>query len=1148
MKKKEDFNDQQLRELMDAAEIASIEDAAEESRKANKNNYDNAAEVAETIPPPLPQVITVDNDAMYFVPIPQKVNPSLQFLSPTQKTAPATRILSNDKPPVLKRKRSRKKKVDSDSDYEYNAYDDDDDDFDEEEEEDDDDEDYEEENNYDEEIIKSEFYIPISSKKKGREKKMAKVQPSEKKKAIDDINELDLMFDEDKLLEIGRKYELSNALGNNNDDDDDDDDGDDDDEEEEYSVNVRFGAGNNEEGGDDDNEDDDDETYDDDKLECENAMDLGDINNETKSGVDKKKGRGRGKGRRRKFGFGRGRNLNRAKGMNEEQSKMMGQANLLFTNGKFFDAAKILLELVKQAPKAPDPYFTLGLIHEEINQHHKALKFYKIAALFNPKKPHRWKSLAQMAMSLQEYEDADYCLGKAATGLPDDPEPLMERARLGVFLLENDSFSEKEKVDRHLKIIGYLKSLVKLLETKIAGSRIAGVTPTTSPLPESIAGSQKKSQAQSPQPQQSANDSTALKERVSPETARQREEMLREAQIMMSKEYYSIGSLKEAVAVLQELYDKQVRALREANDIYRPEDYDMTRIFELINMLSELYLELGEFEKTITLITTTKAGLREGEALPLELVVNYGICKAYLGDMNEALSTLSQLFNESVEDYGDLFYNVAEAFLAIGEFTHARSVFSILCRHNSWDIPSIWLKIAQTYRSEGKFTEAARLFERVLEAVPINVYSVVALYEIYQSTGEKARACSVLDNFLNTCNTSDDPDSIISRKELVKIKESKIKLLYELDRIDEFVNEGLKLISDCRSGLFDSCIPQRRKNKKKDQQQISSSVVSSFVPNDPNAENESQEPTEVGESEDKEIEGEEEIIEDEKEGDQVPALLPLLRILEPPKFFNFILRLCTVLSSLGRNAEAAGIAEAGNECSRMSRPDSTDDIMKLKKFTVEIFYRLEQYQIAFDKIRPLCIAEPDSPVLWNLLDEILIKSKMYYRDKPQKVLVRLLQKHPNNFALIMLVAHHCLVSGHHSVEEYTNALCVNPDDPLANLCLGISLILKSASRKITDKNYSIIKGFAFLYKYARVRGQQSQEVLYNLARAYQQLGIVHIAEKLYLEVLKPSVVDKQSQEPTENLKMEAAYNLSYLYRQSGSHELAKSIVETYCSI
>ena len=1169
MKKKEEFNDQQLRELMDAAEIASIEDAAEENRKRktrdDDDNDDDGVDEAGTIPPPLPNVINVE-DGMYFAPIPKKMKPGPPFITHPPPMPQPLLSYTIDTPPkkekaTPKRKYRRRKKGDSDSDYEDDTIstggniDDDDDD---------------------------EDYVQLTPKKRGRGRKAQTKAQAAEKKALDDIKALDMLFDERKLLEISKEYEASNGPGKtntntNNDDDDDDDDDDNDDiyeEEDDGDNNIVVNANSNE-------EEDDDETYGDDRLECENAMELGEsAKDEIKRGSEKIK-RGR---RRRRFGRGgRGRNLNRAKGMNEEQSKMMGQANLLFTNGKFSEAAKILLELVKQAPKAPDPYNTLGLIHEEIHQHHKALKFYKIAALFNPKKPHRWKSLAQMALGLNEYEDADYCLGKAISGLPDDPEPLMERAKLNVFLVENESFTEKEKMDRHLKIIGYLKALIKLLETKIAGSRVAGVTPSTSPLPESIIGSQKKSQQQQQQQKQQSQslsqsqqqqqkqseqqqqqqqqqstsatqgEAAVVKERVSPETARQREEMLREAQIMISKEYYAIGSLKEAVSVLQELYDKQVRALRAASDIYRPEDYDMTRIFELINMLSELYLELGDFEKTITLITTTKAGLREGETLPLELVVNYGICKAYLGDMNEALSALGQLFNESVEDYGDLFYNVAEAFLAIGEFAHARSVFAILCRHASWDIPSIWLKIAQTHRSEGNLTEAARLFERVLAAVPINVYSVVALYEIYQSTGEKARACLVLENFLSTCGTSKDPDSIISRKELVKIIESKIKLLFELKRMEEFVNESLKLISDCKSGLFDSCIPQRRRGKRAHQQasstgltaSSSSAAVSSFIPDDPEASKAVESKEIEGEEAEEEAEEEEE---DGKEEEQLPALLPLLRILEPPKFFEFILRICSVLSGLGRNAEAAGIAEAGNECSRMCRPESTEDIMRLKKFTVEIFYRLGQYQVAFDKIRPLCIAEPENPVLWNLLDEILIKSKMYYRDKPQKVLVRLLQKHPNNFALIMLVAHHCLVSGHHSVEEYTNALCVNPDDPLANLCLGISLVLKSASRRVADKNYSIIKGFAFLYKYARIRGQQSQEVLYNLARAYQQLGIAHIAEKLYLEVLKPSVADQQAQDPEENLKMEAAYNLAYLYKQSGSHALAKSVTETYCSI
>lgn len=1199
------YNDQQLRELMDAAEIASMEDAAAEGftdPNKNERNMEDSRD-GETIPPPppllSPQALRDEEGGICYAPMPKKMRPSPPVDLPESASfspIKAKRGKGRDRGRCERRGRGRGrgrgkgrrgKDVESDSDYEAQNEGGEDEDEDLEDLEDDGDEtdDWYESKSKRKGSRGSTKSTPRKQKPRQRKQQSAPAtdtvvpppplpQPiqaqfssslltmseNEKRKAaesnrkiiegLEGLEGLNIAFDEGKLLSLPG----SNTTGEGENDDDDDNDNDDDDDDEEVEV----GEG----GGDDDDGDDDDggESYDDDRLECENAMELGGDDNEgrrtRRSSGRKRRGRGSGRGRGGRGGGGGRRLSSRAKGLNEEQSKKMGQANLLFTSGKFSEAVKILLELIKQAPKAPDPYNTLGLIHEEINQQRKALKFYKIAALFNPKKPLRWKSLAQMAMGIHEYDDADYCLGKAATGLPEDPEPLMERAKLNVFLIENEPYTEDEKLDRHKKTIGYLKALVQLLEKKVAGSVVTGVAPSVSPLPESIGASQKRlsqSQSQSqpqsqPQPQPQTANKGKSKERVSPETARQREEMLREAQIMLSKEFYATGSLKEAVAVLQGLYDKQVQALRGTSDIYRPEDYDMTRIFELINMLSELYLELGEFEKAITLITSTKAGLKEGESLPLELVVNYGICKAYLGDMNEAFSALSQLFSESVEDYGDLFYNVAEAFLAIGEFAHACSVFAILCRYSAWDIPSIWLKVAQAHRSEGNLTEAARLFERVLAAVPINVYSVVALYEIYQSTGNKARACTVLDNFLTACRTSTDPDNIISRKELTKIRESKIRLLYELNRIDEFVVESLRLISDCRSGSLDVCFPQRRRHRRtqqtqQQQQQQSTTTLPAFVPDDPGTDNQSQGPHNIQEEEDNN-----DTTSDGEEGEKLPALLPLLRVLEPPKFFGFILRICRVLSGLGRNTEAAGIAEAGNECSRMCRPESTDGITKLKKLTVEIFYRLGQYQVAFDKIRPLCIAEPENSALWSMLDEILIKSKMYYRDKPQKVLVRLLQKHPNNFALIMLVAHHCLVSGVHSVEEYTNALCINPDDPLANLCIGISLLLKSASRRVTDKNYAIIKGFAFLYKYARLRGQQSQEVLYNLARAYQQLGIVHIAEKLYLEALKPVPMEHNMQRPPESLRMEAAYNLSYLYKQSGSYALAKSIIETYCTI
>lgn len=73
---------------------------------------------------------------------------------------------------------------------------------------------------------------------------------------------------------------------------------------------------------------------------------------------------------------------------------------------------------------------------------------------------------------------------------------------------------------------------------------------------------------------------------------------------------------------------------------------------------------------------------------------------------------------------------------------------------------------------------------------------------------------------------------------------------------------------------------------------------------------------------------------------------------------------------------------------------------------------------------------------------------------------------------------------------------------------------------------------------------ESEEANYNIARAFHQIGILDLAIPFYQKVL--STPEKSSGE--ESLKREAAYNLSLIYRECGSIELANSVLCEYLVI
>lgn len=88
-----------------------------------------------------------------------------------------------------------------------------------------------------------------------------------------------------------------------------------------------------------------------------------------------------------------------------------------------------------------------------------------------------------------------------------------------------------------------------------------------------------------------------------------------------------------------------------------------------------------------------------------------------------------------------------------------------------------------------------------------------------------------------------------------------------------------------------------------------------------------------------------------------------------------------------------------------------------------------------------------------------------------------------------------------------------------------------------------------------------QEALYNIARAYQHVGLVTLAALYYEKVLAIQqkdypILKLPNQDPCAplshkpgycNLHMEAAFNLHLIYKKSGAVDLSRKILKDYCT-
>jgi tetratricopeptide (TPR) repeat protein len=158
----------------------------------------------------------------------------------------------------------------------------------------------------------------------------------------------------------------------------------------------------------------------------------------------------------------------------------------------------------------------------------------------------------------------------------------------------------------------------------------------------------------------------------------------------------------------------------------------------------------------------------------------------------------------------------------------------------------------------------------------------------------------------------------------------------------------------------------------------------------------------------------------------------------------------------------------------------------------------------------------------------------------QRYFLRRIQKMEKVDTPPEILAHHYCHLGHFllqsrnflsAVQYYLRARKVYPDDPVINLCLGVSYI-QTSTQKTQSRPDHILKAFAYFKHYQRVRGDCA-ESNYNIGRALHHLGLNHLAIRYYEKALR---------NPSEKYDRVVAYNLSLLYMNSGSPQLAQRIL------
>jgi general transcription factor 3C polypeptide 3 (transcription factor C subunit 4) len=205
---------------------------------------------------------------------------------------------------------------------------------------------------------------------------------------------------------------------------------------------------------------------------------------------------------------------------------------------------------------------------------------------------------------------------------------------------------------------------------------------------------------------------------------------------------------------------------------------------------------------------------------------------------------------------------------------------------------------------------------------------------------------------------------------------------------------------------------------------------------------------------------------------------------------------------------------------------------------IQVELSKRDYNKAFEIFKPIILRTP-TPENWTLFNFIISKANNYRSQK--NLITTLYLKYPSNLHLMVITGNYSLMNGFYrlALAEYLRAFKLAPEDPLISLLIGVSYLCITMNRKNLKRNLVVAQAFTFLFHYKELKKDEN-ECNFNLGRAFQYLCINDLAHRHYEIVLNNKNDDR--------FKRETAFNLSLLYKNSGSIDLSRRVLRKYIKI
>nr|XP_019967981.1 PREDICTED: general transcription factor 3C polypeptide 3 [Paralichthys olivaceus] len=268
-------------------------------------------------------------------------------------------------------------------------------------------------------------------------------------------------------------------------------------------------------------------------------------------------------------------------------------------------------------------------------------------------------------------------------------------------------------------------------------------------------------------------------------------------------------------------------------------------------------------------------------------------------------------------------------------------------------------------------------------------------------------------------------------------------------------------------------------------------------------------------------------------------------VLSKEDWWQLLVSCVLTMCEVHRYAEADLLVESTMEF--FSFYDNKPKRKEMEFFGLSATLLDHNYYSAYNYIRLMLMENVDLPQLWNIFNQLTIKSK---HQRHHRFCLRLLLKHPDNHALCVLCGHNAMVSGSfkHALGQYVQAFQTHPNNPLHSLCVGLTFFHMASQKYVAKRHILVMQGFSFLWRYVELRGE-CQESIYNLGRALHQIGLIHLAIHYYQKALSlPAQKLEGIADDQVDLRREIAFNLSLIYQASGNIEMTRQLINTYCIV